>query len=566
MTSARCSLSGRRSSAASARSAACAGARVADANSPCVASSLAMNSAKPLAWNASERGLASSRIDHVEHRQPFGRGEIARAVGDARIGELEQPVELVRAALVDRHLQRAAHRRAAARRAGRSTTKRQPMPRVMPSRTKPESVIIDVIARSSQTSVIGSAGSRCSAGSPIRRLSVRQWSTDIRSRRLKATRAEAAEPLRERALGMRRGAAQARAALRLFSTMPSCSARVHAGGAPTRVPHPRAPARSPRAAGARSRRSARRSGRTRTGSRRRARRASRRRRPGRRRSPSFDSSENSALTGPSASTQVSFERPPRCIAITRRVLVAGDARQAARHDAPAARRRDREDAQADGARGQAPKARCRAEVRAVSPMRALEHRRLRHVHPLLRDVVLRPLQDAPDAAASRSSAERLPTAIDGSLGERSIGLMMRRSGRCQASSNAAGLAQPPGGDRRQPQRLAEQLAAEARQVAEQRARLEHARSRARWRAARCRAARNRSGRRCRARNRSAARADRSSRRPGGARSRGRAAGRRSSSARRGRRAPSGRCPRRAGSRGSGRAARARSRSRCTAPA
>jgi hypothetical protein len=62
MTPASCSLSGCSSAAVSARSAACAGARIADANPPCAASSLAMNSASPLAWNASERGFASSRI------------------------------------------------------------------------------------------------------------------------------------------------------------------------------------------------------------------------------------------------------------------------------------------------------------------------------------------------------------------------------------------------------------------------------------------------------------------------------------------------------------------------
>jgi hypothetical protein len=62
------------------------------------------------------------------------------------------------------------------------------MPRVMPSSTKPESVIIAVIARSSQTRVFGSEGSRLNTGSAITRLRVRQWSADIRSRRLKATR------------------------------------------------------------------------------------------------------------------------------------------------------------------------------------------------------------------------------------------------------------------------------------------------------------------------------------------------------------------------------------------
>ena len=165
-------------------------------------------------------------------------------------------------------------------------TKRQPTPRVMPSRTKPESVIIDVIARSSQTSVIGSAGSRCSAGSPIRRLSVRQWSTDIRSRRLKATRDRLAEPLRERAFGMRRGATQgARRAAALLDDaelLGERPCRRRADADPGVLEH-----LSDRdaQAGAQWRRSARRSGRTRTGSRRRARRASRRRRPGRRRSP-----------------------------------------------------------------------------------------------------------------------------------------------------------------------------------------------------------------------------------------------------------------------------------------
>ena len=80
------------------------------------------------------------------------------------------------------------------------------------------------------------------------------------------------------------------------------------------------------------------------------------------------------------------------------------------------------------------------------------------------------------AAPRASSAERLPTTIDGSLGERSIGLMIEPLRALPRVLERGRLAQPPGRDRRQLQRLAEQLAAEARQVAEQRARLEHARA------------------------------------------------------------------------------------------
>ena len=107
------------------------------------------------------------------------------------------------------------------------------MPRVMPSRTKPESVIIAVIARSSQTSVFGSDGSRLNTGSAMTRLRVRQWSADIRSRRLKATR----ESWRRRWLSAASGLVAARRSCRgtffaVVSIRPSCRASSQAGGTP----------------------------------------------------------------------------------------------------------------------------------------------------------------------------------------------------------------------------------------------------------------------------------------------------------------------------------------------
>ncbi len=71
--------------------------------------------------------------------------------------------------------------------------KRQPVPRVMPSSTKPDSVVIEVTARSSQASACGSdgAGAGGRSASAVSWLSERQWSLDIRSRRLNATRARA---------------------------------------------------------------------------------------------------------------------------------------------------------------------------------------------------------------------------------------------------------------------------------------------------------------------------------------------------------------------------------------
>ena len=66
--------------------------------------------------------------------------------------------------------------------------KRQPELRVMPSSTKPDSVIIDVTARSSQLSAKGRAAPRWNTGSAASWFSVRQLSADMRSRRLNAVR------------------------------------------------------------------------------------------------------------------------------------------------------------------------------------------------------------------------------------------------------------------------------------------------------------------------------------------------------------------------------------------
>jgi hypothetical protein len=215
---------------------------------------------------------------------------------------------------------------------------------------------------------------------------------------------------------------------------------------------------------------------------------------------------------------VSFERPPRCIAMTRE------------SSSPATRVRPpgmtRQPLGVATAKTRSPTVRA-ANAGALR----LEHRCLRHVHPLLGDEVLRPLQDAL-LQRRRSARPRVSTTIGRSLGERSIGLTMSRSARRHASSKAAGSPSHQVATGGQQQRLAEQLAAEPRQVAEQRARTRAPRAEGVGEQHRAAPGAIGRGRRRRGPSRSAARAGRSSRRPGGARSHARAAGRRSSSARR----------------------------------
>ena len=67
----------------------------------------------------------------------------------------------------------------------------QPSSRVMPSSAKPDSVIRLVTLRSSQFKVSDSVALRPNTGSLINPLMVRQLSSDMRSRRLKATRSSA---------------------------------------------------------------------------------------------------------------------------------------------------------------------------------------------------------------------------------------------------------------------------------------------------------------------------------------------------------------------------------------
>ena len=92
-------------------------------------------------WKASERGLLSSSIDEIEHRRGLELAEIAGAVGDRAVAELERHPH--RGVPVDRRL-------GERRRARRSTTncarssrrprsrKRQPVPRVMFSWARPD--------------------------------------------------------------------------------------------------------------------------------------------------------------------------------------------------------------------------------------------------------------------------------------------------------------------------------------------------------------------------------------------------------------------------------------------
>ena len=268
------------------------------------------------------------------------------------------------------------------------------MPRVMPSSTKPESVIIEVIARSSQTSVRGSDGSRLNTGSAISavegapvvgRHPVAQVERDAR---------ELAQPLARAPL---RGWVAARRSCR------GAARRSTRQAEPPRQPRPaacgrcvrrrrRAHGRAPRAAAAPSRRSARRSGRTRTGSRPRATQAWRAR-PGLGRDR-LRSSENEALTGASESTQVSFERPPRCIAMTRESSSA-----ATRVRPPGITRQPPGVATANTRR---------PTVRAAnaSPAAPSSTGACETCDPLLRDIALRPARRCARRSAARSASDR----------------------------------------------------------------------------------------------------------------------------------------------------------------
>ena len=111
------------------------------------------NRSGPSAGSTIERGLCSVAHQQVQHRQPFRARHVARAVGDARVGEFEHPVRGRRprarrapAAAVPQMNCRRSMRRPIDR-------KRQPWSRVMPSSAKPASVMKEAMSRSSSASV-----------------------------------------------------------------------------------------------------------------------------------------------------------------------------------------------------------------------------------------------------------------------------------------------------------------------------------------------------------------------------------------------------------------------------
>ncbi len=181
----------------------------------------------------------------------------------------------LRAALAGGDLERGAEVRQSRSMRRPIDRKRQPVPRVMPSSTKPDSVIIAVTARSSQASASGSAAMPTAAlehrvgdelverAPVVGRHAVAQVEGHAR---------ELAQPFAEAPVRMGRGAQQAAWPRRRLRSRPKRSASASAGARPVCRPGSSSSWRwrSPRAAGARWHRSARRSGRTRTGSRRRA--------------------------------------------------------------------------------------------------------------------------------------------------------------------------------------------------------------------------------------------------------------------------------------------------------
>ena len=237
-----------------------------------------------------------------------------------------------------------------------------------------------------------------------------------------------------------------------------------------------------------------------------------------------------------------------------RIGAGGRARQAARHHDVAVRAGAGEDAQADGARAQ-----------QLLRMRAVADRRLRQLHQFLRDVHLRARAAASRRRASRPRSSRSSPNIGSTriCGIRALDHQLVELRQHVAS--AAGSPHHQVATEGMLQRLAEQPLAQPRQEAEQRAGFEQVGAERVGDQHVAAARRVDQARRCRAPSRCAVRADRSSRRPGGAGSRARAAGPRASSARPCPRAPSGRCPRPAGSRGSARGRCARNRFRCSGP-
>ena len=176
------------------------------------------------------------------------------------------------------------------------------------------------------------------------------------------------------------------------------------------------------------------------------------------------------MTGPSESTQVSFERPPRCIA-----MIGDSSSPATRVSPPGMTRQPLGVATANTrrptvrrpARRGAPESRPSSCPRAPAPAR-------RAPIPARRNAAA--ARRCAGAAPRARAAESEPTTID-RLARRALDRLDDEAlGPAPGVVERGRLAEPPGRDRRQLQRLAEQLAAELRQEAEQRARLEHARA------------------------------------------------------------------------------------------
>ena len=143
-----------------------------------------------------------------------------------------------------------------------------------PSRTKPDSVTIAVTPRVQPGQRPAAAASsldaawRWNTGSAISWLMVRQWSADMRSRRLKATR-DTLSRWRKRALRMRRGAAAPAPYPRAGEVGPTSLSRTHSAAAlPPSLPSSSCGLMATRAAGRHRVIDRRRSGRTGIGSRR----------------------------------------------------------------------------------------------------------------------------------------------------------------------------------------------------------------------------------------------------------------------------------------------------------
>ena len=183
-----------------------------------------------------------------------------------------------------------------------------------------------------------------------------------------------------------------------------------------------------------------------------------------------DRSENSALTGPSERTQVSFERPPRCIAMTgdvsspaTRVRPPGSTRQP--HGVGTANTRNMSE-------------------RGERSRRSLEHRRLRD-----RDhswTVCSAAHDAPGASLARPARELADH--DARRAAPLYGLMTP-VGPAAAVVDGRPLAAPPGGQRGQLELLAQQVARGAAESPAARS-IPGRPTRARWRPARCRGGRS----------------------------------------------------------------------------